>query len=90
MHLIKRGETYNYNRELPGHAGRLFVIQSPPRQVGKNGKLRFSLGTGSKKDAERIARRIDVEIDDQLHQPADADQIIQRDTERVKAALIQS
>ncbi len=42
------------------------MLASGPRTVGVNGYLRFSLGTGNRKEAERLARRHAVEVDELL------------------------
>jgi integrase len=68
MYVVLRGSTFWFSRKLPEHAGQFMPMASGHQLVGKNGYLRFSLRTGNKRDAERMARRYAVEIDDTVEQ----------------------
>ena len=67
MYIIRRGSLYHFSRKLPDSCrGKEIPLASGPRKVGTNGYLRFSLGTGNRQEAERLARRVAVEIDEFL------------------------
>lgn len=67
MYIIRRGSLYHFSRKLPDSLrGKEIPLASGPRKVGTNGYLRFSLGTGNRQEAERLARRIAVEVDEFL------------------------
>lgn len=66
MNLQRRGNLFWTNLRLPQMAGHTLNLQSGPVRVGKNGYLRVSLSTGDRKEAEKRARRLAVEIDDAL------------------------
>jgi len=58
---------HQFSRKLPdAFSGTEIVLASGSRRVGTNGYLRFSLGTGNRQEAERLARRMAVEIDEFL------------------------
>lgn len=65
-YVIPRGQTLWFSRALPGFAGQRLPLASGARRVGRNGYLRFSLRTGNRREAERLARRYAVEVDDVL------------------------
>ena len=67
MYLLRRGALLHFSRKLPdAFQGQNLNVASGPRKVGGNGYLRFSLGTGNRRDAERLARRYAVEVDEAL------------------------
>ena len=66
MNLQRRGDRLWTNLRLPQMAGRTLNLPSGLVRVGKNGYLRVSLSTGDRKEAEKRARRLAVEIDDAL------------------------
>lgn len=67
MYTIRRGSLHHFSRKLPdSFRGREIPLASGPKKVGSNGYLRFSLGTGNRQEAERLARRSAVEIDEVL------------------------
>jgi integrase len=68
MYLIKRKQVFTFSRKLEHLIGQSILIDSKYRHVGKNGYLRFSLNTSNKREAERLARRFAVEVDDALAQ----------------------
>ncbi len=57
--------------------GREIALASGPKKVGGNGYLRFSLGTGNKREAERLARKYAVEVDEALQTPSSPHPILQ-------------
>ena len=67
MYLLRRGALFHFSRKLPdAFQGQNLNLASGPRKVGGNGYLRFSLGTGNRREAERLARRYAVEVDEAL------------------------
>lgn len=66
MYMVQRGQLFWFSRQLKLLAGRLIHLASGSHAVGKNGYLRFSLGTGNRREAERLARRFAVEVDNAL------------------------
>ena len=67
LYIIRRGSLYHFSRKLPDSLrGKEIPLASGARKVGTNGYLRFSLGTGNRQEAERLARRVAVEIDEFL------------------------
>jgi integrase len=68
MYLIRRGQAFWFSRKLKHLIGQSIQLASGYRTVGKNGYLRFSLNTSNKREAERLARRFAVEVDDALTQ----------------------
>ncbi|MGC9208228.1 DUF6538 domain-containing protein, partial [Acidithiobacillus sp.] len=67
MYILKRGSLYHFSRKLPDRfCGQEIPLRSGPRKVGSNGYLRFSLGTGNRQEAQRLGRRVAVEIDEFL------------------------
>ena len=66
MYLVSRGKLFWFSRKLPQHAGKTLLLASGARRVGVNGYLRFSLETGNRREAEKLARRYAVEVDDAL------------------------
>lgn len=71
MYLLRRGALFHFSRKLPdAFKGKNLTLASGPRKVGVNGYLRFSLGTGNRREAERLARRYAVEVDEALQASA--------------------
>ncbi|BBP00620.1 hypothetical protein [Sulfuriferula nivalis] len=68
MYLIYRTPVFWFSRKLEQLIGQSIQLASGYRTVGKNGYLRFSLNTSNKREAERLARRFAVEVDDALTQ----------------------
>lgn len=68
MYLISRGQTFWFSRNLKHLARQSILLSSGSKLVGKNGYLRFSLETSNRREAERLARRFAVEVDDALEQ----------------------
>lgn len=68
MYLVSRGKLFWFSRKLPQHEDRIVALASGARRVGTNGYLRFSLETGNRREAERLARRYAVEVDDALEE----------------------
>ncbi len=66
MYLVSRGKLFWFSRKLPQHAGKTLLLASGARRVGANAYLRFSLETGNRREAEKLARRYAVEVDDAL------------------------
>lgn len=67
MYLLRRGQTYHFSRKLPEQWKSCEIaLASGPKKVGGNGYLRFSLATGNKREAERLARKYAVEVDEAL------------------------
>lgn len=66
MYMLKRGQTFWFSRNLKEFAGQFLILKSGVQNVGQNGYLRFSLKTGNLRDAEKLARRYAVEVDDAL------------------------
>ncbi len=66
MYLVSRGKLYWFSRKLPQQASKTLLLASGARRVGANGYLRFSLETGNRREAEKLARRYAVEVDDAL------------------------
>ena len=92
MYLASRGKLYWFSRKLPGLAGQFLLLQSGARKVGSNTYLRFSLETGNRREAEKLARRYAVEVDDALDELAkrkdNADQAITPDDIRYAAEIM--
>ena len=65
QYTILRGSTYWFSRRVPLPAGTALTIpgRPTPRRIGKNGLVRFSIGTGN---ARKAARAAAVAIDDLL------------------------
>ena len=70
MYLVSRGKLFWFSRKLPGLAGQFLLLASGARKVGSNSYLRFSLETGNRREAEKLARRYAVEVDDALDELA--------------------
>ncbi|GAO36016.1 hypothetical protein SCT_1413 [Sulfuricella sp. T08] len=66
MYVIPRGQIFWFSRNLKHLAGQFIQLASGTQLVGRNGYLRFSLGTGNRREAERLGRRYAVEVDDAL------------------------
>lgn len=66
MYLVSRGKLFWFSRKLPDLAGQFLLLQSGARKVGANGYLRFSLETGNRREAEKLARRYAVDADNAL------------------------
>ena len=66
MYLVSRGKLFWFSRKLPQYVGKTLLLASGARRVGANGYLRFSLETGNRREAEKVARRYAVEVDDAL------------------------
>ncbi|TCV81264.1 hypothetical protein [Sulfurirhabdus autotrophica] len=67
MYIIQRKQIFWFSRKLKDFTGRFIQLVSGPQLVGKNGYIRFSLGTGNRREAEQLARRFAVEVDDVLN-----------------------
>lgn len=68
MYVVSRGQIFWFSRNLKHLAGQSIRLASGFQPVGKNGYLRFSLATSNRREAERLARRFAVEVDDALEQ----------------------
>lgn len=66
MYLMSRGQVFWFSRNIKQLAGHFIHLASDSHVVGNNGYLRFSLKTGNRREAERLARRFAVEVDDAL------------------------
>ena len=67
LYIIRRGSLYHFSRKLPdAFRGKEIPLRSGTRKVGSNGYVRFSLGTGNRQEAQRLGRRVAVEIDEFL------------------------
>ncbi len=78
MYLLSLGKLYWFSRKLPQQASKTLLLASGARRVGANGYLRFSLETGNRREAEKLARRYAVEVDDALERI----EILQRNADR--------
>ncbi len=60
---LQRGSVFWFNRRVPPLAGEQLKLAGRLRKVSGDGLLRFSLGTGDRREAARVAA---VAIDDLL------------------------